>query len=517
MRKFVRAAACAVVVLCMPVWGADAPKGPVASGTILKDESRIYIGPCLNPESRARKVAREGKTDIQGFIPPAVAVAAIDVLVDLAVGVVKAAAEDETMTVDSPFPVTRPFYRLGNDGTLSVNPFIECLQIVTGKFDGGAVASESVAAADKVDASDYKVIDASILEPRVFFEAEFVKVPGTDSAMALAPKVFFYGGPANKKFWEGGLVTRNVSINLTFQVVGSPPGTAIGNLSIPFRNVPAGLVVGPDYFAKVQLKPIQIPTLSAEDLKVIDAARAELTGIKKFMEPINVEVNPRIGTSYLSKLSTYCAAWQAYVNLKRKWHTDTKVAGDFVEPPNEDCPADVRQAQLVAGDQKAGLDRIAAVPGRTRDMQSAIASAKYVSCSTSACTLTSDVARDYVPLVVSAGLVELREASAFSKHLAAVADAMKPSVSAALKDLTPGAKEADVKSKQQAADAKAEEEKGYSESYYLAKANAEAQYQVWVAAAADQKDSIWPLVVEKRILANKAARKAKVDAPYKLD
>lgn len=195
----------------------------------------------------------------------------------------------------------------------------------------------------------------------------------------------------------------------------------------------------------------------------------------------------------------------------------TKAAGEFVEPPNEDCPADVRQAQLDAGNQKAALDRLVAVPIRARDLQSAIASAKYVYCSNSDCTLTSDVARDYVPLVVSAGVVELREASAFSKHPAAVADAMKPSVSAALKDLTPSAKEADAKSKQQAADAKAEEEKGYSESYYLAKANAEAQYQLWVAASAEQKDAMWPSVVEKRILANKAARKAKVDAPYRLD
>jgi hypothetical protein len=496
----------------MPASAANAPQ--VASsvpGTMLKDETRVYIKPCINLESRARKAKNEN----QSFLAPAVVAAAIEVLVNVGVGIVKAAAVDETLTVDTAFPVTKAFYRVNTDGTLVINPDFQCLQVVTGTFSAGEYSSESKPPPTD---NDFESIDPSIRVPRVFFEAEFVAVPGSAQFMALAPKLFVYSGPSKKRFLEWGEVTRNLSINLSFQVAGAEPGTAIGNLTIPFRNVSPETVVGPDYFAGVQLKPLAFPALSASDLQELQAARGAMARIKGLMEPIQATIDPKLGPDYSTKLTAYCAAWKSYVDLLKKRHVDTKAEGNFVEPKDENCPKDIRQAQLLAFAQKASLDRVVTASDRARELETEKAISKSVSCNYDSCGLTSDVARDYVPLVVSATLVEVREASAFSRHLAAVAEAMKPTVTQALKDSTPDAKEADAVTKQTAAETKAELEKDNLEAYYVAKAKADAAYKAWEANTdAAKRDAAWPLVVSERVLANKAARKAKVDPPFRFD
>ncbi|MDI4635918.1 hypothetical protein J7U46_22885 [Pelomonas sp. V22] len=56
------------------------------------------------------------------------------------------------------------------------------------------------------------------------------------------------------------------------------------------------------------------------------------------------------------------------------------------------------------------------------------------------------------------------------------------------------------------------------DTYYIAKAKAEASYKAWDAKpAGTEKDSSWTQVVTDRVAANKAARKAKIDPPYTFD
>jgi hypothetical protein len=468
------------------------------------NESRIYVGKCLFPLKNGDQQAQYLlKTDVVGAL--------VEPLVDIVLGSIQAAAADETLLLDSPFPVTKALYKLNQDGVLQVHGDLQCLQVITGQFSGDG--SQAVAAdLDK----EVKSVDKSLVRPRIFFEAAFVGVPGSRNAMALKPRFLSFLGPEKKSFWETSAGSRNLSINLSFQALGSD--SAFGNLVIPFREISPDTILGVEYFEATQLKPITLPPLDKSEKEVVDVARAELKEANKL---INAEKPDdwRTKDEFATKLAIYCNSWDAYVSLLRKRHQDNMVKEDFVAPPNESCPTDIRLHQLRAEADKAKLlavidnvDRNAALK-RNRD--GGISGS--IKCDLTSCVLAEPLIRDYFPIVISASVVEVREASAFNKHLAAIAQSMKTPVVTALKNATPSSKEAAEKAAQEVAAIAAEALEVNKEKYYLAKANADAAYETWSTAKEDTKSAAWIAFVDWRNKANAAARLAKLTPPFKID
>lgn len=497
----------ALMALSQLASGAAADKPSLTPGAVLRDESRIYVGDCLIP--------LKYKSDIQYFAPVIVA-ALIEPVVDIVLGSIQAAAQDETVTVDSPFPVTKALYALKDDGSMAVNSELQCLQVVTGSFSADELRSPS-AVPDSIEPVDIlKRRDPSIEQPRLIFEAAFVRVPGSDSAMALAPRLLLYAGSAKQGFWEIRQQPRNLSISLSFQSLAAEPGTAFGNLSIPFRAVPPDTFLGPAYFHQLNVKPMLLPQLPKTEQDAIDAARAEMAEANKLFEAPQPRHDVRLDNVYLTGLGAYCASWESYVALLRKRHADNKTAGDFSEPGNENCSKEMRQQQLTVEAKKAELDAIVSDADRARNVQrnQAAGSSKNIKCNATQCVLADKFVRNYLPFTVSASVVEMREASAFMKHLATVADKIKPAVVATLKEATPQAKSDAAKTAQSAADVKVEQQLKDTEDYYLAKAMADDAYDKWKAADSAEKSTEWLKVVQLRIEANRTARKAQLPSPF---
>jgi len=498
----------ALMALSQLASGAAAEKPALTPGAVLRDESRIYIGECLIP--------LKYESDIQFFVAPAIGAALIEPLVDIVLGSIQAAAQDETVTVDSPFPITKALYALKNDGSMAVNSELQCLQVVTGSFSADELRSPS-ATPDSIEPVEIlKRRDPSIEQPRLIFEAAFVRVPGSDNAMALAPRLLLYAGGTKQGFWEIRQQPRNLSISLSFQSLAAESGTAFGNVSLPFRAVPPDTFLGPAYFRQLSLKPILLPPLPKAEQDAIDVARAEMAEANRLFEAPQPRHDVRLDNSYLNSLSAYCASWDSYVTLLRKRHAENKTAGNFSEPGNENCSKEIRQQQLTVEAKKAELDAIVSDADRARIVQrnQAKGNSKNIECNATQCVLADKFVRNYLPFTVSASVVEMREASAFMKHLATVADKIKPAVVATIKEATPQAKSAAAKTVQSAADVKVEQQLKDTEDYYLAKAKADDAFDKWNAAESAEKSTEWLKVLPLRIEANRAARKAQLPSPF---
>lgn len=535
MKTIVSLMAMAALAAALPVGAAEQPKpANVPAGAMLRDESRIYIGKCINPDTVARK-AREKETQPSAFLPPEVVAALVEPLVDITIGIAKSAGTDESLVVDSAFPATKAFHLVSNDGSVTVNPEFECLQFVTGSFKAGELLTSPVTQED-IEKSEYAQIDKAIDIPRLFFEAEFFPAPGDNKKMLLVPKMFAYFGATKKRFWELGEVRRNLSIVLSFQNAGGESGTAFANVVIPFRDVAPGTVVGPEYFERLQTKPIAMPAMNKDLADSLTAARTELARIEALGAPPKVRPDPKLGAAYKDKARAYCAEWRIYVEaLKAKFEADqasaekpakpgeqgkpeAKEKPKFAEPENNLCPADLRFAEMAANAKKAEMDALVTEADRVRDFEAAVAASRTVNCGKDGCELADDVVGLFTPVTVSGQLVEVREASAFNKHLATVAKAIKDPVVTAIKKSTPEEKKKDADTKQSEEAKKADTAQDDKDAFYIAKAKAEASYKAWDAkAAGNEKDSSWPQVVADRVAANKAARKAKIDPPYTFD
>lgn len=527
------------------------------AGGVLDEETRVYLGPCFFSEISPQPPAKPMPL---GAI---LGVALKETLVDFAVGALKAAGEDKSTQAIAAYPANGWMYQFDTQAHLTINPQARCVQIVSGSFWNGLrlQGQEDVASAPSRDSSrtvpldgrqrtlvhDADGSDVSIARwktdkplfgelkgrfrqlrwARFFFEARLDQLAGSDDKFVLAPNALYFEKPVDGSFFDlFGSAKRNVLVTITFATAGAEVGRAFASVNFPFRDVPGGTLLTPLYFKEHTSRAIQAPELTDDEKKTVlakktllDNATAEVSLAKgppsapEYIPPDSFD-NP----AYLQAAQTYCSALVKF-NASAK-----KIDKKAVPLTAPECPVELQIDKLSLTNARATFDKGVAkeqaifdtmnvwvlkpddpnFSGVTCDFKSAGQPTFDAGCSL-------PKASNVRPITVSASVVEVRQGSKFAAFLGKVLEKAQPGINAAIEASTPEKKaEADEQSKQN------------QEAYQLAVADvaiAEAKLAEVLAksdATASDKAQAQHDLLDKKIAANQAARKAGVSEPYKV-
>lgn len=533
-------------------------------GQVLQEETRVYTGPCFfdqHPEAKnISNTTQHGQAFIEGL-----GLAGVNAALDLAVGALKAAATTRSAQAVIAFPSNSDFYLRTQDGALTLNPDMACIQIISGSFwDGFAVkeseAQESSVAVPAIQAgqvvtryggtvpSDIAKKPKATYDPRgnPVYVARWPRVEGASgnntswlsvlhlrypqlrwarmvfearldlneaaagNLLSFTPNAFFYDKPIETHWYEFNN-QRNVAITLSINKAGSG-GAAVASALFPFRDVNAGTLLSPLYFAHQTSAAQWAPQLEGDEKLAFQADSAELSAAKAA-----VKMNYRKGKkdpelwdrrAYRKQLKAYCQTVQTYnqqLPKKAKRLSPTE------------CPLPLQQARknMEAAQRKLqltqALDDLSRKWGANgQSPVSCVDALKPESCK-------FEQSAPLYPVTVSATVVEVDEPSTFLKWMAATWENAKPALSDAVKARLPEGRAAAA-----AANAAADEAGHLAQDNYSLAQDAVDNALMLYKLAPDTtnaektaKREALSKLVAARIAANQAARKiANEPVPY---
>jgi hypothetical protein len=522
-------------------------------GGVLAEETRVYIGPCFFAAT-AKPAAQ--KSFAFGAI---LGMALKETVVDFAVGALKAAGEDKSMQAIAAYPANGWMYELDTSARVRINPETQCVQLVSGSFWNGVTVmdKEAVGAAPTRDTTKVVPIDQRELEilkdangnevrvarwksdkplfgqlkarfrqlkwTRFFFEARLEALPGSDDKLVLAPNALYLEKPVDKSFFDFGTAKRNILVTVSLATAGAELGKSFGSVNFPFRDVPNGTMLTPLYFRDHTSRAIQVPELDEDEKKLVLGKKAKLDGADG---DVTLTEGPPAPPEYVSPDSfenkEFVAAAIAYCSALKAFNTQASKENKKAAPLTaNECPVELQIAKLSLSKARVTFDEgvakaKAAFNTRTWKLKPDDASNAGVTCAPkdsglpsfeSECLLTK--ASNLRPITVSASVVEVREGSKFAAFLGKVLEKAQPGINAAIAKSAPEAKkEASEQSKQNL------------EAYQLALGDVEiadaklAEVIAKADATASEKSQAQHELLNKKIAANQAARKAGVSEPY---
>lgn len=548
---------CLGLVLLCAVWQVQAAE--VAVGGVLEEETRVYLGNCFFEDPAKAAPVPIPPTERLGpkMAWGAVGVAAAEAVIDFGVGALKAAAEEKTAQAIAAYPANGWMYQHDTSGNLLVHPESKCIQVISGSFWNGLRMQRGEDDAKAVTPRDERIhvpLDARAIDKtqdpggdevsvarwdaggplfgklkgryrqlrwaRFFFEARIEKFKGTEDKFVVAPSALYFEKAVEKSFFELGKGKRNLLVTISLAKAGADAGTTFASVSFPFRDVLPGTLLTPLYFQGHTSRALQAPDLSEEDKKVVLARDALLKQASVEVALAAGQPQPATFESPLSLDSPeYRKAVTAYCNEVKAYNTEIAKNKRAMPAAATECPVETQVARLNL--EKANK----AFNDHTRRLEAAFNTQNRwtkggnadVGCSPTlpgkdfktGCGLSKAV--DAGPMTVSATVVEVKEASKFVAFLGKVAEKVQPVLNTALEARLPEKKAEAVEDGKQA-----------DEAYAIAMAEVSVAEAALAAKLADakateeEKASQRKVLLEKKVAANRAARKAGKPEPFAL-
>lgn len=552
-----------LVTHAVPSLADSSGNATVDPGATMGEETRIYYGTCLFNEVKTSTVTSHEKGNVPavnptfnvrnftaiGPIPAAIA----DVVIDYSAAALKAAATTETAQSVVAYPAHGSFYQQTSDGKLGLNTKSQCIQVISGSFyngtrayatdpdrkpDGDIVLSDTATTipGDSIAKDNQPLVRLSagkdhvipVLNQRfrqankirIFFEARIVSVD--DQLFSISPSALIYMEPADPGFFHDMIhPARNVLVSLTLAPTGTVDGKTISSVSFPFPELKPKTFLTPLYFAGQASSGFHAPTLSDDDKTSVTSLQKELKDANSEWSLVEKPKDSKPKTKkleddadYKNALTDYCKE-VTIANHKALEEHRARLTVD-------QCPEALGKAKQALADAEANFSQKTALDKANKDIVAwkkaktpgldvaadPIDSFPDVVCDPADekkgahCTLADSAT--YLPVTVSASVVEVRKPNEFIAFLGKVADAVAPTAKQAIDSRTKAAQETKEEAQNSALD-------DYASSYATAKA---AQSKWSATTDGPDKDAAWADFVTKAADANAKARKAGKAEPF---